>query len=400
MTSSKDAAASAHGIPGPVAAAERLAWLVESRSDEIEANRFLPQEVAEAFAQAGLYRLFVPAVYGGYEASPLALVETIERIARADASAAWCAFIGATSGVVAAFLAPEDAREIFGDPLTITAGVFAPRGTAKRETQNGVPGYRVSGRWQWGSGSRNASWIMGGALILDEDGKPEMTDGGTAKNRMMIFPAHEVTLLDTWHVSGLAGTGSTDFEVRDVFVPNGRSVSFTSDTPLARPLYCFPTFGLLGIGIAAVALGIARGAIDDMLNLAGGKTPQGSSKPLALRAKAQIDISEAEALTRSARAFLVEAIGAAWEAASHEGAIDIAHRRDIRLATTHATRAAVRAVDLMYTLGGGTSVYRRSTLQRRFRDIHVATQHMMVSEATLELTGRLFLGVPTDTAML
>ena len=400
MTSSKNAAAPIDGKPEPVLAAERLAWLVEARADEIEASRFLPQEIADAFAQAGLYRLFVPAAYGGFEANPLALVETIERVARGDASAAWCAFIGATSGIVAAFLAPENAREIFGDPLTITAGVFAPRGTAKRETQDGVPGYRVSGRWQWGSGSRNASWIMGGALILGEDGKPEMMDGGGTKSRMMIFPAHEVSLLDTWHVSGLAGTGSTDFEVRDVFVPQGRSVSFTNDTPLARPLYCFPTFGLLGIGIAAVALGIARGAIDDMLDLAGGKTPQGSSKPLALRAKTQIDVSEAEVLTRSARAYLVETIGAAWEAASREGAISIAHRRDIRLATTHATRAAARAVDLMYTLGGGTSVYRRSTLQRRFRDIHVATQHMMVSEATLELTGRLFLGVPADTAML
>ncbi|MEQ9528468.1 MAG: flavin-dependent monooxygenase, partial [Parvibaculaceae bacterium] len=145
---------------------------------------------------------------------------------------------------------------------------------------------------------------------------------------------------------------------------------------------------------------LARGAIDTLVDLAGGKTPQGSSKPLALRAKAHLDVSQADALTRSARAFLMETIEAAWEAAVRDGEITVAHRRDIRLATTHAVQSAVRAVDLMYTLGGGSSVYRSSPLQRQFRDVHVATQHMMVSDATLELTGRLLLGVPTNTAML
>ena len=118
------------------------------------------------------------------------------------------------------------------------------------------------------------------------------------------------------------------------------------------------------------------------------------------RMGSMIDVSEAEALTRSARAYLVETIEAAWAAASRDGVISVEHRRDLRLATTHAVRAAARAVDLMYTLGGGTSVYKTSALQRHFRDVHVATQHMMVSEATYELTGRLFLGVPTNTAML
>ena len=119
-----------------------------------------------------------------------------------------------------------------------------------------------------------------------------------------------------------------------------------------------------------------------------------------MRAKAQLDVSEAEALTRSARAYLKETVDAAWGCASGNGAITVEHRRDIRLATTHAVRVAASAVDLMYTLGGGTSVYKTSPLQRHFRDVHVATQHMMVSDATYELTGRLFLGVPTNTAML
>lgn len=389
-----------YDLPDLTAAAGELAMAVVSRVDEIEANRFLPQDIADHAARLGLHRLFIPAAYGGLEAHPMALVDVVERIARVDGSTAWCVFIGATSGMTAAFLDPAEARVAFGDPLSIAAGVFAPRGKAVHAVEAGVAGYRVSGRWQWGSGSRNARTIMGGALIMGDDGKPEMSAQGVPQNRMMVFDAQQVKLHDTWRVSGLCGTGSTDFEVSDVFVPASRAPSLISDKPVDRPLYCFPTFGLLGIGIAAVALGLARGAIDALTELAGGKTPQGSAKPLALRAKAQLDVSEAEALTRSARAYLVETIEAAWAAASSDGAITVEHRRDIRLATTHAVRAATRAVDLMYTLGGGTSVYKTSPLQRHFRDVHVATQHMMVSDATYELTGRLFLGVPTNTAML
>tara|TARA_R110000824_G_scaffold118960_11_gene271833 strand:- start:40850 stop:42025 length:1176 start_codon:yes stop_codon:yes gene_type:complete len=387
-------------FPDPILAADELALAVAPRVDEIEANRFLPQDIADHAARLGLHRLFIPAEYGGLEAHPMRLVDVAERIGRVDGSTAWCVFIGATSGMTAAFLTADEAKAAFGDPMSIAAGVFAPRGKAVMTEEGGVKGYRVNGRWQWGSGSRNARTIMGGAFIMGDDGKPLMSAEGVPENRMMIFERDDVIFHDTWKVSGLCGTGSTDFEVKDLFVPVTRAPSLISDKPLDRPLYCFPTFGLLGIGIAGVALGLARGSIDALIELAGGKTPQGSSKPLALRAKAQLDVSEAEALTRSARAYLAETVDAAWQAASSDGAITVEHRRDIRLATTHAVKAAAQAVDLMYTLGGGTSVYKTSPLQRHFRDVHVATQHMMVSDATYELTGRLFLGVPTNTAML
>ena len=154
------------------------------------------------------------------------------------------------------------------------------------------------------------------------------------------------------------------------------------------------------MGIAAVALGLARAAIDELVEVAGGKTPSGSARPLAARAATQAEVSRAEATIRSARAFYYETIETAWQAACKEGFIQTEQRRDIRLATTFATHACADAVDRMYNLGGGTSVYRRSPLQRIFRDVHVATQHMMVSPATLELTGRLFLGLETDVAML
>ena len=380
--------------------AERLSGELAKRAGEVEANRFLPQDIAAKFAEAGFYRLCIPEECGGFEANPRLLVETVERLARGDASPAWCVMIGATTGLLAGFMPTDEAQAVFGSADVVSAGVFAPRGKAVREVRDGVSGYRATGRWQWGSGSRNATWIAGGCLIMGDDGKPEMAPEGVPQNRMLIFPKNDVTLLDTWDVSGLNGTGSTDFEVKDVFVPESRAISLISDKPLQRPLYAFPTFGLLSIGIAGVALGAARGAIDDLVEIATAKKPQGSSKTLAERAKAHLDVSEAEALVRSARAYLYEAIDGAWDAASQSGVIAAEHRRDLRHASVHATKSAAKAIDLMYTLAGGSSVYRSNSLQRRFRDIHVATQHAMVADATYELTGRLFLGVPTNTAML
>jgi alkylation response protein AidB-like acyl-CoA dehydrogenase len=378
-----------------VAAARSFQKELASRADEIERARRLPRDLSRRFGEAGLYRTCVPAVYGGLELPPAATMEAIETLARADGSAAWCAFIGATSGSVLALLTEDSAREIFHRPDVLLGGVFAPRGTAVA-----VPGgFRVNGRWQWGSGTENADWVMGGCQVI-RDGEPERMRSGAPRSRMMIAPASDVEFLDTWHVTGLCGTGSTDFAMHDLFVPARRAAGLGVDGPLPRPLYAFPNFGLLAMGIAAVAMGLARAAIDALVELSGAKTPQGSSRTLAMRGSTQSDVSRAEALLRSARAFYYETIGSAWESACARGVIDEAQRRDVRLATTWATRTCAQAVDLMYELAGGSSVYRSSPLQRIFRDVHVATQHMMVSPATLELTGRMFLGLETDTSLL
>lgn len=378
----------------PVAAAAALQDEVRDRADEIEAARRLPADLSKRFAAAGLYRTCVPEVYGGLECAPSITARAIETIAQADGSAAWCVFIGATSGSTLASLPEATAREVFDGPETLISGVFAPRGRATRVEG----GFRVDGEWAWGSGTQNADWVLGGCQLF-ENGEPLRGASGAPRTCMMLAHGSEIEFLDTWHVSGLCGTGSTDFAMRDVFVPDGRAVGFNGRR-LERPLYAFPQFGLLALGIAAVSLGLARSAIDELVEVAGGKLPAGSRRTLAERPAAQADVSRAEALLRSARAFYYETLDEAWAAATANGAITVEHRRDIRLATTHATRSAAEAVDLMYHLAGGTSVYRRSPLQRIFRDVHVATQHMMVAPATYELTGRLFLGLETETAFL
>ncbi|BCW87235.1 Flavin-dependent monooxygenase, oxygenase subunit HsaA [Alphaproteobacteria bacterium SO-S41] len=378
-----------------LAAAERFAPEIERRAPEFEEARRIPADLAARMAEARLFAMLVPQVYGGVETDPLTVVEVIERLAVADGAAAWITFIAATSGMTAAYLPEHAARTIFADPNAVISGVFAPRGKA---VDRGDGTYDVAGRWQWGSGTQNAQWILGGCLIL-KDGKPEML-GMIPNMRLFLRPAAEVTIHDTWHVSGLKGTGSNDIEFAPARMSRDFSVNLSADKPLDRPLYAFPPFGMLAMAIAAVSLGLARAAIDALVDLAGGKTPEGHRRPLAQRLETQEKVAEAEALVRSSRAWLHTTISAAWDAAQRPGSVTIAHRRDLRLATTHAVRSCARAVDLMYALGGGSSVYDTSRLQRCFRDIHVATQHMMVGTPTLELTGRLFLGLEAETSAL
>jgi len=370
------------------------------RAAEIEATRHLPQDIADRFAGAGFYRTCAPLAYGGLETHPADQLAVIETLAEADAAAAWCVMIGSTSALTLAYMPEAAARTVFSTPTTVMAGVVAPRGRAVPETQGGREGYRANGRWQWGSGSRNADWIMGGCLLPDGDGKPVLDAAGRPMSRQMVVPTSEAVLHDTWDVSGLSGTGSTDFSFEDLWVDRDFAVDIVNDTPLERPLYAFPLFGLLAMGIASVALGTARGAIADLVEIAGGKTPQGSAKTLANRPQTQGKVAECEARVRAARAFLVEAIEAGWATAETGAPMRMEERRDLRLASTLAVREATHIVDAMYTLGGGTSVYKTSTLQRRFRDIHTATQHVMIGDGSFELAGRTLLGLPTDIAQL
>jgi alkylation response protein AidB-like acyl-CoA dehydrogenase len=247
----------------------------------------------------------------------------------------------------------------------------------------------VSGRWAWGSGTRHCTWIGGGARL---------PTGGTG---FVFFDPADVELLDTWRVAGLKGTGSTDYAVDRVHVPEGRWVQVGAAAPTSDgPLYRFSFFGLLAVGVCSVALGLARRAVDELVELAVVKAPQGSTRPLAERAPVQADVAEAEAGVRAARAFLEDVVADAWDAVVAGGVASDEQRRSIRLATTHATAASARTVDLMYTAGGGASIYDDSPLQRVFRDVHVATQHAMVAPRTRELVGRMKLGLDTHTGQL
>jgi indole-3-acetate monooxygenase len=379
-----------------LSAARALAPQITGKADEIEAARRLPPEIAQAMAKAGLFRVALPKSIGGHEAHPAVIAETIETIANADASAAWCLMIGATTALNAAYLPETLARDLYGADDVITGGVFAPLGRAVPDGAD----YIVTGRWAWGSGTQNAKWIVGGAVVMDGD-KPALGPDGAPYHRMMVFDAKDVTFHDTWHVMGLKGTGSLDFSVDGVRVPKARSVSLIHDAPRETgPLYRFPAFGLLAMGIAAVALGNAQGALESFRELATSKKPQASRRTLAERAHTQMVFAEAFASHAGARAFFYDAIAAAWAEASAGEAISLDSRAKLRLASTQATRACAGICRDLHDLAGGSAVYLNNPLQRRFRDAHVATQHMMIAPPTLEVAGRALLGLPTEDSML
>ena len=376
--------------------AQSLLEAVAARAADTESQRRLPADLAAELAQASLFRMLVPQSLGGAEVDVATLFTSLEQLGRADAATGWCVMIGGTTALISAWLPMEHAREIWFDPNVITGGVFAPMGRAAVEGGD----YLVSGRWAWGSGSANCSWLLGGAVIMD-GGEMLRLPSGAPDHRMMVMRRAEVELMDTWDALGMRGTGSGDLAAKDVRVPQSRSVSFITDTPReAGPLYRFAPFGLLALGIAAVASGNALGALDDLKALAVAKKGQGSSRSLAERGVVQADYAAAHADLDAARALVHAEIAAAWDRVVAGDTLDLPARARLRLAATRLTQVSARVAAKMHELAGGTSVYASHPLNRRFRDAHVATQHVMVAPPTLELAGRVLLGLPVDASML
>lgn len=380
--------------------AEELSHSLRERSDEIEAARRIPADISQQIASAGFYRLGAPKSLGGLEASPDTSSRIFEILAQGDASCAWVTFIGATSGTALADIPQTAAAQIFAKPDSLITGVFAPTGIAQ-QVENG---FRVSGRWQWGSGSQNAAWVLGGCILHSTQGKPLLDANKVPRFHMMLMPQAAVEFIDTWHVSGLRGTGSLDYQVENLFVPaehvvglfDNENRTYRTDKSGSSPLYSFPYFTFLALGIGAVCLGIARAAISDLLALASAKKPAPGRKTVAEQQVSQIKMAQAEADLRSARAFYYEALDDAWQSVLSGEAVSVEQRRNLRLATTNAVTKATEVVAVMYQLGGGSAVYEHSRLQRHFRDINVAASHIMVSPATLETAGRLFFGLDTN----
>ena len=383
-------------MTSPLEAAREIAPRAAALAAEAEAERRLPATLSDELAQAGLYRLCVPESLGGGEAPPRELLGAVEELARGDAAAGWCVAVCATAGMLAAYLEPDAAREVFGASAGVVGGVFAPMGRAAATDGE----LTVDGRWRFCSNVDNCDWLMGGCVVLD-GGEPRLLASGRPDIRLVLMPSAEVEVIDTWSVSGLRATGSHDIAVEALAVPAARSASLLTDGPRERgPLYAFPPFGLLAASIAAVGLGIARGALDDLAELAGAKTPTLSTRKLAERSATQSGVARAEASLRAARSLLYESQRAAWEAAVAGAAIPVELRAGLRLASTHAIEAAAAAVDTAYSLAGGSAIYETSPLQRRFRDVHAATQHMLVGPATWELTGRSLLSLEFDASQL
>lgn len=376
------------------AAAEALVPLILAHRDEGERIRRLPDAVADALTDAGLFQMYLPRSMGGRELPPLTAFRAIETLSKADGSAGWCAMIGSSLSAFMGWMPVHIGRSFCGDPPHFH-GAGSVRAMGRAIAVDG--GFRVSGQWDFSSGVHHANWLHCTCVVMDGD-KPRLTAAGTPQTRTMWVPAEDGMIVDTWTVVGMRGTGSHDVAVHDVFVPAAHSHSLAEPPGEAGALY-HPRMVLIVLwtSTAANALGIARGAIDAFIELAGRASSTMSTALLRDRPMVQSRVAEAEAILNAARAYVISAVGNAWAAVSAgETELDRVIMQ-ARLAIVHAMHEAVRAVDLVFHAAGTNAVYARNPLERCFRDVHVAVQHAAGLPGQYETAGQVLLGLhPND----
>jgi indole-3-acetate monooxygenase len=361
---------------------------IRGLADQIERDGGLPLSLVRALSDSGIFRMLVPKALGGSEVDPVTYSDVLEILSRADGSTGWCGMIGTGSSWGTAFLRPEAAAEILSDPYAVMAGSFALPSGGRAMAVDG--GYRVTGRWPFGSGCQHATWMVGHSVVYDGE-SPRLGPSEAPVTRVMVFPQAEATIIPTWDVIGMSGTGSHDYAVNDLFVPERFTFALDGESAYHDgPLYKGRFFL---VAHSSHAFGIARAAIDALLDLVSTKRQSGGAVGGLVRDRPHIQmaVAQAEALFRGARAYLRETTREVFEEAATTGTISPESRALARLAITSSFESCRQAIDVAYLAAGGSSVYRRSPLQRYFRDIHTATQHSVVGPGGSELIGQALL---------
>ncbi len=400
MASSSPGSRSSDGTtphPGTVdyiARARAMAPVIAAEAEEIERRRELPPSLREALIENGFYRLLLPRSLGGAELPPLTFVQVIEEIAKADASTAWC--LNQTSGcsMTAAYLDPETAREVFGAPDGILA--WGP-GPGEARIVDG--GYRINTTFSFASGSHDASWLGAHLPIVERDGRPRLNADGTPLICTLLFPKSAAKMTDIWHVVGLRGTGSDQYSVKDLFVPERFCVARDASQARYEPglLYRFSSLQLYASGFAGVAMGIARSTLDAFIELARDKIPRGGKHTLRDNNVVQSQVAQAEAKLSAARAFLFGALKKITDEVACNGQLTLDQRMTIRLAATFAIHQARDVVDIAYHAAGANAIFAANPFERRFRDIHTVSQQLQGRQEHYETVGRYRLGLEPDS---
>jgi alkylation response protein AidB-like acyl-CoA dehydrogenase len=382
-----------------IARARELAPLIAAQADRIEREREISPEVLSALHDARLFRMLLPRSVGGLEVDPATFMQAIEELAKADGSTAWC--VGQASGctVSAAYVAPEVAREIFGDARAVMAS--GPSGSnAKAVPVAG--GYRVSGSWSFASGIKHASWLGCHCALFEPDGTARLAADGKPAERTMLIPKRSARVTDIWRVVGLKGTGSDNYTIEDLFVP--AEYSYTRESPDDRretgPLYRLTIYHLYGIGFAAIALGLARATLDAFVELAATKIPNSRASVLRDNAVVQSQVALAAAKLQSSRSFLLQTLHETWETATRGDAPSLTQRATLKLAGTYAAHQAKDVIDAVYHAAGATAIFESNPFERRFRDVHTVMQQVQAQFVNFEMVGQVLLGLPSPSRLI
>lgn len=376
-----------------IADISEIAPRIAARAGEIEAQRTVPRDIVDQLRDIGVFRMITPKAYGGLEFNLPDFVRVLAAVAVADGSVGWAVMIGCGTALLFSRLPKSSFDEIYsGGPDIIQAGTVHGLGTAEI-----VPGgYRVNGRWPFASGSPHADWILGGCKIV-KDGAPVVGANGQPTEKIVTLPASAWTIEDTWYVGGLRGSGSHHVSLTDVFVPQDKAFDLAGPSCVEGPFYA-SVGAIIPFFHAALACGLAEGAFADILALAGtGRQQYRTRTAMREQPVFQYELGRAQSDLRAAQAYLKTQAEAHWERAL-AGTINApgVFFEGMQM-NVWVTEAATRVIDRCYTLGGSTSLYDSSPLQRRLRDIHTATQHMVSAQRHYMSAGALAAGMPPTT---
>jgi alkylation response protein AidB-like acyl-CoA dehydrogenase len=375
-------------------AVRQLRPVVDAAAPKAADDRHLSPEVVAAMKQAGVFGMAMPARWGGPELTMLEQIAIIEELSYADGAAGWCAMIGCDSGYYPQFLDEAVARSIWDELDLVTAGQTQPVGTAVRDGD----GWRISGRWSFGSGITNADRIVGGAFLKEPDGSHQFDAFGIPEWRTFVLPVESVTIHETWDTTGLLGTGSHDYSADDVWVPDAHGFYALAKGNWDGPLYALPWWFI--VKVAGVPLGLAQRALDELVALAPTKLVIPEFVMLADVPHARAGAAKARALVGSARSWLHDVIGAAWDEASSTGEVSPPMRADLRLALTHTTVTCREAVGLCFDAAASSSIKRGGPIDRAYRDAATAAQHIVVNPRSYGYAGAVMFGKDPGVPML
>jgi alkylation response protein AidB-like acyl-CoA dehydrogenase len=368
-----------------LAGARALGPTIESAADEIDAQRRLPERVVEALRAAGVFRVAFPSAWGGPEMPILDQVKLVETLAYHDASTAWVAMICSDSGHYAGRIDDAVAKALYPSMDLLTAGQIYPVGQAVRVDD----GFRVTGRWQFGSGSLHAERIVGGCLVL-EDGAPVMRESGLPEMMVAWLPRDDVTIHDTWHTTGLAGSGSNDYSVTDAFVPEGHTFQPLLPGVRSEPLYRYR--GFFFANLAAVSFGCARRMLDDLRALMSEKVLMPEGVAMKDDGRALLALGESTAALQAAVAYQDETLGSIWHTVVDGDEPSAEQRAALLMMLVHGVQVGHRIGEAVTEVVGAQSIYRSSPFERRRRDLATVAAHVLGQRKTFTLAGRLLMG--------